>query len=299
MRFNKWCYEWLERYKKRFLKDSTYETYSHACKRIYCRKKLDKLTIDDIQNNINKLIDEGFSHSSIKNTLTIMEQATRRANLLGYCSMIDFSLLELPNAKAKKVRSLTLAEQRKMLQHLDYSFYGQAFAFLLCSGLRVGELIALEWSDIDFKKGIIHIERTDYRGKIQTPKTDKSKRDIPISKEMYYILQQNFSVGSKKCFRNTVGEAIAYRSMLTSWHRFCENLGLPPWGLHVLRHTYATNALTAGVNIKVLSELLGHKSMTITLNIYCDVREDEKQKAAERLSDFLFSSAKIENTTNL
>ena len=50
MRFNKWCYEWLERYKKRFLKDSTYETYSHACKRIYCRKKLDKLTIDDIQN---------------------------------------------------------------------------------------------------------------------------------------------------------------------------------------------------------------------------------------------------------
>ena len=57
MRFNKWCYEWLERYKKRFLKDSTYETYSHACKRIYCRKKLDKLTIDDIQNNINKLID--------------------------------------------------------------------------------------------------------------------------------------------------------------------------------------------------------------------------------------------------
>lgn len=165
--------------------------------------------------------------------------------------------------------------------------------------MRVGELIALEWSDIDFKKGIIHIERTDYRGKIQTPKTDKSKRDIPISKEMYYILQQNFSVGSKKCFRNTVGEAIAYRSMLTSWHRFCENLGLPPWGLHVLRHTYATNALTAGVNIKVLSELLGHKSITITLNIYCDVREDEKQKAAERLSDFLFSSAKIDNTTNL
>ena len=68
-----------------------------------------------------------------------MEQATRRANLLGYCSMIDFSLLELPKAKAKKVQSLTLAEQRRMLQHLDYSFYGQAFAFLLCSGLRVGE----------------------------------------------------------------------------------------------------------------------------------------------------------------
>ena len=298
MRFNKWCYEWLERYKKRFLKDSTYETYSHACKRIYCRKKLDKLTIDDIQNNINKLIDEGFSHSSIKNTLTIMEQATRRATLLGYCSMIDFSLLELPKAKAQKVRSLSLAEQRKMLQHLDYSFYGQAFAFLLCSGLRVGELIALEWSDIDFKKRIIHIEKSDYRGKIQTPKTDNSKRVIPMSNEMYHILQQNFAVGSKNCFRNSLGKSISYRSMLTAWHRFCENIGLPPWGLHVLRHTYATNALAAGINIKVLSELLGHKSITITLNIYCDVREEEKQKAAERLSDFLFSSVKIENTQN-
>lgn len=290
-RLNEWCYEWLERYKKRILKPSTYQSYLQAAQRIYCRKKLRKLKIDDIQKNINTLIDKHLSRSSIKGTLTIIEQAVRRAHQLGYCDNIDFSLLELPKSNNRKVYALDIADQRRMLSHLDYSFYGDAFAFLLFSGLRVGEMIALKWSDVDFRKRIIHIRRADYRGQIQEPKTDMSIRDIPLGRELTAILRRNFIVGSEWCFLNSVGGRINYRSMLQAWHRFCNLLSLPDCGLHVLRHTYATNAIAAGINVKIVSEILGHKSVSITLNIYTDVYSSDKARAADQLSDFIFSPA--------
>lgn len=291
MRFNKWCLHWLEVYKKRFVKESTFESYSFACKHITCRKKLDKITISDLQKVINRMIDENLSRSTIKHTVTIMVQAVRRASSLGYCRAVDFSALELPKENARKVHALVRADQRLLLSNLDKSFYGDFFAFLLFSGLRVGELIALRWSDVNMKHRTISISRTDYRGHEQTTKTANSQRVIPISNELKFILERNFMVGKEYVFNNTLGGKVNYRSVLDSWHNFSATVGLPPCGLHALRHTYATNALAAGVNIKVLSELLGHKSITVTLNIYTDVGADDKARAASQISAFLFSDS--------
>lgn len=287
MRFNKWCMHWLEVYKKRFVKASTYESYIFACKHITCRKKLDKLKLSDLQKVINQMVDCGLARSTIKHTLTIMVQASRRAVALGHCPPFDYNLLELPADNLHKVHALSLPDQLLILRNIDKSFYGDFFGFLLFSGLRVGELIALRWSDVDWKNGIIRITRTDYRGREQPTKTANSQRDIPISAELKVLLNRNLQVGSGYVFRNTLGGKVNYRSLLQAWHTFADNIGIQPCGLHVLRHTYATNALRAGVNIKVLSELLGHKSITVTLNIYTDVGADDKAEAASQISSYM------------
>lgn len=292
MRFNKWCLHWLEVYKRRFVKPSTYESYLYACSHIKCRKKLEKLKLSDLQKVINRMVDGGLSRSTIKHTLTIMVQACRRAHALGYCESFDFSLLELPRDNKHKVNALSMLEQRLIIGNQDKTFYGDVFCFLLFSGVRVGELIALRWTDIDWKNKTIRVSRTDYRGQEQPVKTANSQRDIPISDELKTLLNRNFELGSDYVFRNTLGTKINYRSLLQAWHRFSDTIGLPPCGLHVLRHTYATNALRAGVNIKVLSELLGHKSITVTLNIYTDVGADDKAQAAALIGDYFREGGK-------
>lgn len=288
MRFNEWCWKWLEMYKKRFLKDSTFESYQFACNYITCRTKLKKLRITDLQLIINTMIDLGLAKSTIKHTLTIMVQASRRAAALGYCKPMDYKMLELPAGNEKKVSALSLPDQRLIIQKADFSFYGDFFLFLLFSGLRVGELIALRWSDVSMKNKIISISRTDYRGQEQAVKTKSSQKVIPISAELKFLLERNLCVGNDYVFRNTMGRKVNYRTLLQSWHRFCDSIGIEECGLHVLRHTYATNALRAGVNVKVLSELLGHKSITVTLNIYTDVCTDDKAAAARMMSEFMF-----------
>lgn len=238
MRFNKWCIHWIEVYKKRFIKDSTYTSYIHASKHITCKKKLEKLQVSDLQKVINKMIDKNLSRSTIKHTVTIMVQAVRRASALGYCKNVDFSMLELPKDKPQKINSLERSEQQLLINNLNKSFYGDFFAFLLFSGMRVGELIALRWSDVDMKNRIINISRTDYRGKEQSAKTLNSQRYIPISDELKFLLERNFRVGNKYVFLNTCGRKINYRSVLNSWHNLTELAGIKYSGLHTLRHPY-------------------------------------------------------------
>ncbi len=287
MRFNKWCVHWLDLYKRRFIKESTYSSYLFACQHIKCKRKLEKLSIVDLQKVINDMIDKKLSLSTVKHTVTIMIQASRRAYSLGYCKQLDYSFLELPTDKKSKVEALSLSDQRLILSNIALSFYGPFFKFLLFSGMRVGEAIALRWSAIDYKNKIIKIRYTDYRGTEQDTKTVNSCRDIPLTADLYNILQDNFKIGSVYCFTNTMGNKINYRSLLDSWHRFILNIGVTPCGLHALRHTYATNALKAGVNIKVLSEILGHKTVNITLNIYTDIDISDKAAAAALLTDYI------------
>lgn len=287
MTFENWCLYWLEHYKKRFVRDSTYDSYLQAAAHITCRRRLRFIRLDDLQDVVNEMIDAGLAASTIKHTVTVMRQAHRKAVKLGKCKKIDFSELELPRSIGAKVKALTATEQQKILKCCSYSFYGDFFLFLMNTGLRVGEAIALRWSDIDFRAGTARIERADYRGKLHTPKTDDGKREIPLTVTALRLLQENYKIGSELCWRNTLGCKISYRSALDAYKRIIERAGIRDCGLHILRHTFATNCLAAGVDMKVLSEILGHKSIVVTANIYTDVFPAQKSDAAERLTAYL------------
>ena len=165
---------------------------------------------------------------------------------------------------------------------------------LIClyTGIRIGELCALEWKNIDLKRGVISIKQTLYRiksdkGKKKTeiviapPKSDTSVRDIPLPKFLTAKLKAiehggGFLINRKGKFIEPTVYARRYKAIL-------KELGIRDVKFHTTRHTFATRALEIGMDIKTLSEILGHASPTVTLNIYAHSLPEHKAKEMERL----------------
>lgn len=254
MKLLEWTEKFLTIYKKPFLKPSTYERYFTCLKHVPPFLELEETTSEDLQLIINSMMTAGLSFSSIRQVKILLNQALTRAKRLGYRTTADFSLVDMPKNNPKLVRALSEDEQLTLIRNADKSFYGDFFLALLFTGCRVGELIALDWKDVDLHGGCFWITQTAYKRDTQSPKTAESLRKLPINDEFYAILSRNFARDGR-VFRNTLGQSILYHTLLDCWHRFLDVCGLDLMGLHVLRHTYATNALRAGIDKYSLSSL--------------------------------------------
>lgn len=203
----------------------------------------------------------------------------------------------------KKVRALTIEEQKKFLEVAQGTSNYNQFAFLLQTGLRTGELIGLKWSDIDFKKKVIHIQRSmEYRysvgeWRIGEPKSKSGYRDVPLTEEAISILKnQREKLKTIKVinmdFKDFVflcrkGEPTKNSAYDTTLFKLCDKAGIDRFSMHVLRHTYATRAIEGGIRPKTLQVILGHSNVGITMNLYVHVTEDEKMKEVEKIESAL------------
>jgi integrase len=203
----------------------------------------------------------------------------------------------------KKVRALTIEEQKKFLETAKGTSNYNQFAFLLQTGLRTGELIGLKWSDIDFKRKVMHIERSmEYRHsvgewRIGEPKSKSGYRDVPLTEEAISILKkQKEKLKEIKViniqFKDFVflcrkGEPTKNSAYDTSLFKLCDKAGIDRFSMHVLRHTYATRAIEGGIRPKTLQVILGHSNVGITMNLYVHVTEDEKLKEVEKIEKVL------------
>lgn len=285
MTLEKWVKKWLVTYKMIMVKPSTYDSYLHYAKHVNCDIELSELTVFDIQELISNMVSEGLKLSTIKHMLTLVRQALRKARSLGMIDNLSMlEELELPRRSACKVEALRAAEIEKIEMNRDMSFYGDFFLALLYTGCRVGELIALRWGDVNMFNREIHIQNTDYHGKLQEVKTENGVRTIPLYGELYLIFRKRYRARtSERVFTNTLGLPVKYRSVLDSWKLFTDKLGIASCGFHKLRHTFAHNALRAGIPVKVVSAWLGHADIYITLQIYDSVAPDDFWNAAEIL----------------
>ena len=278
-KLNDWVYEWLETYKKVMVKPSTYDSYLQYATHITCNKSLKKLSNSDIQKLINNMVVDGLKLSTIKHMLTLVRQSLKKARSLGLVKNLSMlEDLELPKKQPKKITLIIKNSYR--------TFYGDFYKALIYTGCRVGELIALRWSDVDFFNGVLHIEHTDYLGDLQSVKTAHGCRQIPLYGELLSILSHRRynAKTSDRVFTNTLGRPIVYRTLLDNWHWFCSSIGIyEPLGFHVLRHTFAHTALRSGIPIKVVSAWLGHSDVKITLNIYDSVDHTDFIKATKQL----------------
>lgn len=182
------------------------------------------------------------------------------------------------------------------------SNYNQ-FAFLLQTGLRTGEMIGLKWSDIDFENGVITIERSmEYRHstgewRIGPPKSKSGYREIPMTQECREILKrQKMKMKDLKVinpkFREFVflcrkGEPTKNSAYDTTLFKLAEKAGMESLSMHSLRHTYATRCIEAGMRPKTLQTLLGHSKISITMDLYVHVTDDEKKKEVEKIERVL------------
>ena len=166
-------------------------------------------------------------------------------------------------------------------------------AYLLCleTGIRLGEVCALQWSDIDFSGGTVHIQRTAYRinygGRtelvIQAPKSDCSVRTIPLTAKMLSLLSPHKNANDCYVFTGT-GKPMEPRTLQYRFQGFLKSLDIPTRNYHTIRHSFATRCIEGGMDVKSLSEILGHANIQTTLKMYVHPSMAAKRSALEAAS---------------
>lgn len=287
MLLRKWIKDYYTIHKRLKLKSTTIKAYLDNLPHVPEQWEYETVTPEDIQMLINELYEKGLSSSSIRHVFTIIRNPIRDGMLYGLQNRREVvAFIELPARHKKKITALKHNQIRQFVTASDESCHHDVFLMLLNTGMRFGELAGVNIGDIDIKNRLLKVSRNFYRGTITTPKTPESIREIPLNDTAMKIILKYYKVGAKTVplFTTSRGNRLNYRSCLKSMHKVCERAELPLCGLHVLRHTFATELLRQGVQLKVISELLGHKSIAITADIYTEVPFELCQEAVARLS---------------
>ena len=309
MKYKEWLKEWLDNYIKPTAKERTYTRYyeivhQHISPHLG-EYELNDLTPIVIQKFVTHLSQcgnlktgAGLSPNSVNSIITVIQGSLETANRIGLSNEYTADKIKRPKITEKQVSCFTPAEQKQIEQAVMNDKKIKMFGILLClySGLRVGEVLALEWTDIDFVKSELTVNKTCYDGKdkdgnfcriTDTPKTESSRRVIPIPRQLLPHLREVKKKSSSKYVVSNGEKTISVRSYQKTFTSLLKRLGIQHKGFHSLRHTFATRALECGMDVKTLSEILGHKSPTITLNRYVHSLMEHKKEMMNKLGKLL------------
>ena len=286
--------DWLYGIKKLEIKDASYRRLLVSA-RTFSKSKLSsvpigELTTPDFQNYVADLIEENYSLSTIKKQMLLVSASMRYAyeqRIIHFnpCTSIKTPSKSRVKKETKSIVAFTTEEQTKLLevlaQHKHVAYY--AMELMLETGMRVGETLALSWKDINLQRRSIYVHATVVnpanQGKSyvqEGAKSDTSNRVIALSPKAVEILStlKDLSCDNEFVFVGSRGIRLAYESLRKQCKKVCEEAGVRYLGLHVWRHTFATNHYYKGTDIKILSKLLGHANTTITYNIYIHLYGD-------------------------
>ena len=252
----------------------------------------------DVQQFVITQIDRGLRQKTIKDQLIVLKMVYRFG-----CKQNAFTLHEwdihFPTEQNKHdISVFTVDQQRRLMRHLTENFTFLNLGVLIClhTGLRIGEICALRWEDIDSENGILQVQRTIERIyvlldgnkhtelQLSTPKTRNSQREIPLTKDLlrllkpfrkvvnpqFYVLTNNPKPTEPRTYRNY------YRHLLNS-------LNIPFIKFHGLRHSFATRCIESGCDSKTVSILLGHANISTTLNLYVHPNFDQKKRCIDTM----------------
>ena len=246
-------------------------------------KKISEIKPYNCMEVFNNMKSKGRKQSTIDQVRIIMrlifdsavENEVIATNPVTKSTKVSSKVLGLSDA-----RFLTRDEQRMFLNEAVNHKHYYAFAFILQTGLRYGELTGLKWSDIDFENRLMHIERSacylEDHGEfvIGPPKSANGYRDIYLTDEALMILSE-MPKKSEFIFVGRDGKAIKRSVYNMQLKRICKIIGIEPFSIHKLRHTFATRCIEAGMKPKTLQKILGHSDVTITLNYYVHITDNE------------------------
>ncbi len=310
MQYKQWLDDWLYHYVKPAAKARTYERYAsiveNHLKVGLGEYDLDELTpmllqafVVELLQRGNRRTNKGLSVNSVNGIITTVKSTLKLARDIGLCKRYVGERIRRPKGRERPVSCFTSAEQKRIERAVLADKRGKMFGVVLClyTGLRIGELLALEWRDVDLKRGVLSVNKECYDGRdkngkfcrcIDTPKTSSSRREIPLPKQLLPLLR----VRKKESALSLVivdgkGKGVSVRSYQRSFELLLRRLGVERRNFHALRHTFATRAIECGVDVKTLSELLGHKSPTVTLNRYVHSLNEHKKEMMNRLGKSL------------
>ena len=304
MKYTDWLIKWLEDYVRPSVKVRTYERYAliveQHIKETIGGAEPDDLTplvlqslVAELLRNGNKKTGGGLSANSVNAVISVIQNSLKTAHLLGLAKEYTADKIKRPKLAEKPVECFTLAEQKRIEQAVQGGKKDKMYGVLLClySGLRIGELMALQWSDIDFAKGTLTVAKSCHDGKgglvIDDPKTAASRRVIPLPKQLLPILKALKKRSVSPSVVSANGKPVSVRSYQRSFELLLKKLDIPHKGFHSLRHTFATRAIECGMDVKTLSEILGHKHPPVTLNRYAHSLAEHKAAMMNRLGKLL------------
>ncbi|EEG78114.1 integrase family protein [Dethiobacter alkaliphilus AHT 1] len=315
--FTEWFEIWLAS-KKNNIKPSTYDTYETFW-RVHIKSALGHMKLDKIQpHHVQKLLDEKqggeLSPRSVRYIHTTINTALKSALKQRIISFnpADAELLELPkNTKIKEVKPLTQDDVKAFIATAKEDKFSVAYILSLALGMRKGEVLGLQWENIDFEQKTLTIKNnlTRVKGKglvLTTPKTASSNRVVLLPEKILTLLSEH---GRKQAvereiakasgkyseaegFDNMVftyeeGKPVCPRYFERKFKKVLEKAGLSQAGLHSLRHSYGTLQNEAGVNMKAIQATLGHSKASFTMSVYTQNTTELQREATQAVDKWL------------
>lgn len=270
---------------------------------------LSKLTAFHIENFIDQLTKSGFAAETVRRIYSVINTSLNAAARLDLVVKNVAAKIEKPKVVRKELKVWEPEYVAEFLEKIKgRSRYYIAIYLAVMTGMRQGEILGLRWSDVDLDAGIVRIQQTlRHDGKKLMPgaKTSKSVRSVAISPETarelrehrVFITQERLKLGDRYQKNDLVvcsslGTPVSGRGIMKVWNRLLAENNAPVITFHDLRHTHASLLLKQGVHIKVVSERLGHSTVSITLDRYSHLLPNMQEEAAKGLDSLLFSNRK-------
>lgn len=287
--------EWLGAVQLR-VKASTYANYCMKIERhilpAFGMLRYEQLTPDKVHDFIRKKLENGLSAKYVSDIVVLMKSMTAYlARVHGYRNPLEF--ITLPKSEKVELQLLTPTQQKSLINHLMTDLTPTTLCVLLSLylGFRIGEVCGLQWGDVDFDKSTITVSRTVQRISnghgtylmIGTPKSEFSRRTIPIPSFISAILWK-FRRKDSDYILSECGHVTEPRTLQRRFKVILQKVGLPSRGYHVLRHLFATNSIQAGFDVRTLSEILGHSSVSTTLSRYVHSSMERKRECMRLLT---------------
>ncbi|MBR1433072.1 site-specific integrase [Ruminococcus sp.] len=290
--------EYLATMKPR-LKESTYANYKMKAEKHIIpalgEKRCCFLRTNDITDFIGSKTRSGLSARYVADILVLLKSIFRFAART-YNIRNPLDGIKLPKCAKTEVAVLNKDEQSRLLRHISRTDdpYSLGIVIALYTGMRIGEICALKWEDVDLAGKVIHVRHTLQRiqtfssGKktkivITEPKSASSVRDIPIPDCLLTLLTKHHA-GDNMFVLSGKRKPVECRTLQYRFAGILNNANLPSVHFHSLRHAFATNCISLGFDVKTLSEILGHSSVEITLNRYVHSSIERKRACMSLLT---------------
>ena len=287
--------------KKQYVKKSTYSAYVLLVKNHLLPYFGDKYEVEesDVQKFVFEKLEQGLSQKTIMDILIVLKMILKFGVKHRYLSCREIEIKFPTQRENEGLEVLSRSNQRKIMNYIEKNFTFKNLGIYIClsTGLRIGELCALTWDDIDADNGVILVRKTiqriyvidDVKKRtelfIDTPKTKNSIRDIPMTSDLikiikpikkivnneYYVLTNDIKPTEPRTYRNY-------------YKRFMKKFDIPDLKFHGLRHSFATRCIEGKCDYKTVSVILGHSNISTTLNLYVHPNLEQKKKCINQMN---------------
>jgi integrase len=286
--------------KKQYVKKSTYSAYlllleNHLLPRF---SESYQITEDEVQDFVNQKLQTGLSRKSIKDILIVLKMILKYGSKHNCFENKEIDIIYPTEQDNREIEVLSKANQKTIMKYLEDHFTFENLGIYMClsTGMRIGEICALKWEDIDLESCVISVNKTIQRIYIMdeperhteiiidTPKTKNSVREIPMSKNLLRFIKplKKLLNGEYYILSNTENP-IEPRTYRNHYKMLMKELGMPALRFHGLRHSFATRCIESKCDYKTVSVLLGHSNISTTLNLYVHPNFEQKKKCIDQM----------------